>query len=279
MRVNDSCAKCMYDRQCAKTDNKEYLSKIKLLLDNRPENITSCELNMEFNRLHEQYIGKLHDFKAEKMQFNDLVLSMEEDLRKEIEASADPLATSIIMARIGNYIDFPVLGTVDSDEFLKLFDNTQMRSDEINVYKSFCDQCANAKSFLLLTDNCGEIVLDKLMLEQLKKRFPNMELTVMVRGEDVSNDATMEDATYVGIDKVANVITNGRKMAGTVYELVSDEAKKAIDSADIILSKGQANFESFSGEGRHAFYTFLCKCQLFTNRFQVPKFTGMLVEE
>ncbi len=279
MRVNDSCAKCMYDRQCAKTDNKEYLSKIKLLLDNRPENITSCELNMEFNRLHEQYIGKLHDFKAEKMQFNDLVLSMEEDLRKEIEASADPLATSIIMARIGNYIDFPVLGTVDSDEFLKLFDNTQMRSDEINVYKSFCDQCANAKSFLLLTDNCGEIVLDKLMLEQLKKRFPNMGLTVMVRGEEVSNDATMEDATYVGIDKVANVITNGRKMAGTVYELVSDEAKKAIDSADIILSKGQANFESFSGEGRHAFYTFLCKCQLFTNRFQVPKFTGMLVEE
>lgn len=279
MRVNDSCAKCMYDRQCAKTDNKEYLLEIKNLLDNRPENITSCELNMEFNKLHEKYIGKLHDYKEEKQQFNDLVLSMEDGLRKEIEASADSLATSIIMARIGNYIDFPVLGTVDSDEFLKLFDNTQMRSDEIDVYKSFCDQCANAKSFLLLTDNCGEIVLDKLMLEQLKKRFPNMELTVMVRGEDVSNDATMEDATYVGIDKVANVITNGRKMAGTVYELVSDEAKKAIDSADIILSKGQANFESFSGEGRHAFYTFLCKCQLFTNRFQVPKFTGMLVEE
>lgn len=279
MRVNDSCAKCMYDRQCAKTDNKEYLLEIKKLLDNRPENITSCELNMEFNKLHEKYIGKLNDYKEEKQQFNDLVLSMEDGLRKEIEASADSLATSIIMARIGNYIDFPVLGTVDSDEFLKLFDNTQMRSDEIDVYKSFCDQCANAKSFLLLTDNCGEIVLDKLMLEQLKKRFPNMELTVMVRGEDVSNDATMEDATYVGIDKVANVITNGRKMAGTVYELVSDEAKKAIDSADIILSKGQANFESFSGEGRHAFYTFLCKCQLFTNRFQVPKFTGMLVEE
>lgn len=279
MRVNDSCAKCMYDRQCAKTDNKEYLFEIKNLLDNRPEDITSCELNMEFNRLHEQYIGKLHDFKDEKKQFNDLVLSMEDDLRKEIEASDNSLATSIIMARIGNYIDFPVLGNVNPDEFLKLFGNTQMRIDEMDVYKSFCDQCAKAKSFLLLTDNCGEIVLDKLMLEQLKKRFPNMELTVMVRGEDVSNDATIEDATYVGIDKVANVITNGRKMAGTVYELVSDEAKKAIDNADIIFSKGQANFESFSGEGRHAFYAFLCKCQLFTTRFQVPQFTGMLVEE
>lgn len=279
MRVNDSCAKCMYDRQCAKNDNKEYLSEIKKLLDNRPEDITSAELNMEFNRLHEKYIGELPDFKDEKKQFNDLVLSMEADLRKEIEASEDPLATAIIMARIGNYIDFPVLGNVDPDEFLQLFDNTQMRIDELDVYRSFCKQCAEAKSFLLLTDNCGEIVLDKLMLEQLKKRFPNMELTVMVRGEDVSNDATLEDATYVGIDKVAKVITNGRKMAGTVYELVSDEAKKAIDGADVILSKGQANFESFSGEGRHAFYAFLCKCQLFINRFQVPKFTGMLVEE
>lgn len=279
MRVNDSCAKCMYDRQCAKTDNKEYLSEIKALLDNRPEDITSCELNMEFTRLHEKYIGEMPNFKDEKKKFNDLVLSMEEDLRKEIEVSVDPLATSIIMARIGNYIDFAVLGNIEPEEFLKQFDDVKMRADEIDVYKSFCKQCQEATSFLLLTDNCGEIVLDKLMLEQLKKRFPNMELTVMVRGEDVSNDATMEDATYVGIDKVAKVITNGKKMAGTVYNLVSDEAREALDNADVILSKGQANFESFSGEGRHAFYTFLCKCQLFTTRFQVPKFTGMLVEE
>ena len=141
MRVNDSCAKCMYD-------NKEYLSEIKKLLDNRPEDITSAELNMEFNRLHEKYIGELPDFKAEKKQFNDLVLSMESDLRKEIEASEDPLATAIIMARIGNYIDFPVLGNVDPDEFLQLFDNTQMRNDEMDVYHSFCEQCEKAKSFL-----------------------------------------------------------------------------------------------------------------------------------
>ncbi len=130
-----------------------------------------------------------------------------------------------------------------------------------------------------MTDNCGEIVLDKLMLEQLKKRYPQLDLKIMVRGGAVSNDATMEDALYVGIDKVGEVITNGAQIAGTVYPMLSEEAKAAVDNADIIFSKGQANYESFAGEGHHAFYTFLCKCDLFMNRFKVQRLTGMFVEE
>ena len=183
------------------------------------------------------------------------------------------------MARIGNYIDFAALNHVETDTFLQLFDNTKMREDEQEVYRSFCSKCTRAKSFLLLTDNCGEIVLDKLMLEQLKKKYPQISVAVMVRGGEVSNDATMEDALYVGIDRLGTVITNGDKIAGTVYSMLSEEARNAIDNADIIFSKGQANYESFAGEGRHAFYTFLCKCDLFINRFNVPKLTGMFVEE
>jgi len=279
MKFSDDCARCMYDRQKNKTDNKEYLAEIKAVLDNRTQDVTSPEIVIEFNRIYEKYFGELPDYTAIKRKYNDLVLSMEADIRKEIETSKDPLATSIVMARIGNYIDFGALNKVDPDTFLELFDDTVMRDDESAVYESFCNQCKTASSFLLLTDNCGEIVLDKLMLEQLKKRFPNLDITVMVRGGDVSNDATMEDAMYVGIDSVGRIITNGKKIAGTVYPLLSDEARDAVDGADIIFSKGQANYESFAGEGRHAFYTFLCKCDLFINRFNVPKLTGMFVEE
>ena len=75
------------------------------------------------------------------------------------------------------------------------------------------------------------------------------------------------------------VIGNGNAVAGTVYDLCSDDAKKLIDNVDVILSKGQGNYESFSGMGRHAFYSFLCKCDLFINRFNVPKLTGMFVSE
>jgi uncharacterized protein with ATP-grasp and redox domains len=269
----------MYDRQLNKTDNKDYLAEIKAVLDNRPDDITSPELVVRFNEIHEKYFGPLPDYSDIKKEYNDLVLSMEDDLRKEIESSDDPLATSIVMCRIGNYIDFAALHQVETETFLKLFDDTKMRDDEKQVYRSFCDKCSTAKSFLLLTDNCGEIVLDKLMLEQLKIRYPQLSIKIMVRGGAVSNDAIMEDALYVGLDKVGEVITNGAPIAGTVYPKLSEEAKNAVDDADIIFSKGQANYESFAGEGHHAFYTFLCKCDLFINRFKVPKFTGMFVEE
>ncbi len=117
----------MYDRQCLKTDNKEYLAEIKRLLDNRPDDITSPQLVAAFNRLHEKYIGPLPSFKDVKKQYNDLVLSMEDDLRDKLRKSADPLATSLVMSRIGNYIDFAALNEVNVDTFLSLFGDIEMR--------------------------------------------------------------------------------------------------------------------------------------------------------
>ena len=91
--------------------------------------------------------------------------------------------------------------------------------------------------------------------------------------------APVEDALNAGIDSVAQIISSGVAVSGTVYDMISDEAKNAIDSADVILSKGQGNYEALSGHGRHIFYSFLCKCERFTNRFQVPSLTGIFVEE
>lgn len=122
-------------------------------------------------------------------------------------------------------------------------------------------------------------MLDKLFIEQLRKRFPELEIKIMVRGSEVLNDATLEDACYVGMDKLTEVISNGNAVAGTVYDMLPDEAKKALDTADVILAKGQGNYESLCRQGRHIFYSFLCKCELFTSRFNVPRLTGVFVEE
>ena len=279
MKLTPSCAKCMYDRQQLKTDDKEYLKEVKNILDNRDENACSAEMNFAFNKAYEKYIGPMPSFRGINKKYNDLVLSMEQGLEEKIEASDNPLATALVMARIGNYIDFGVMQDVDETTFLELFNDTDMRVDEQATFDSFCNQCSSGKSFLLLTDNCGEIVLDKLFLRQLKKHFPNLDITVMVRGGEAYNDATIEDAKYVGLTDEFTVITNGEKIAGTVYKRLPEHAKKAIDNADVILSKGQANYESFAGEGHHAFFTFLCKCDLFVNRFNVPRLTGMFVEE
>ena len=279
MRISESCAKCLYDRQLNKTDNEEYLAEIKELLDKRGEDDTSPYMVYLFNKVHTRYFGKGADYKDIKKSYNDLVLEMEDSLRKEIEDSDDPLAKALVIARIGNYIDFGAMNHVDKDEFLKLFADTGFREDDIPVYESFLKECSKGKKFLLVCDNCGEIVLDRLMIEEIKKRFPNLSFKALVRGSEVLNDATMEDAEYTGLSKVAEIISNGEAVAGTIYDMMPQEAKCALDEADVILAKGQGNYESMSGRGRHVFYQFLCKCDLFTSRFNVEKLTGIFIEE
>ena len=279
MRISESCARCLYDRQKEKTDNPEYLTEIRGILDNRKENDTSPYMVYLFNQVHMRLFGSGPDYKSIKKQYNDLVISMEDALKSEIEAATDPLAKALVMARIGNYIDFGAMNHVDQKEFLALFRDTEMREDDIPVYHEFLKECAEGRSFLLICDNCGEIVLDRLMIEQLKKRFPHLSVKALVRGGEVLNDATQEDALYTGLDKVAEIVSNGEAIAGTVYEMLPEKARAALDEADVILAKGQGNYESMSGQGRHAFYEFLCKCDLFTSRFNVPRLTGMFVRE
>ncbi len=279
MRISESCARCLYDRQLNKTDNAQYLAEIRGLLDGRGENDTSPYMVYLFNKVHVRYFGKGADYSEIKKQYNDLMLSMEDKLRAEIENAEDPLARSLVMARIGNYIDFGAMNHVDQDEFLALFAETGMREDDWKTYSSFIKECENAASFLLICDNCGEIVLDKLLIEQLIKRFPQIKVKALVRGGEVLNDATTEDAEYTGLDKVADIVSNGEAIAGTIYDMMPQDAKDALDEADVILAKGQGNYESLSGQGRHIFYEFLCKCDLFTSRFDVPRLTGMFIEE
>ena len=279
MRISQSCAECLYNRQKNKTDNTEYLAEIKALLDNRKETDTSPYMVYLFNKVHVRYFGKGADYSVIKKQYNDLVLAMEDSLRHEINSAEEPLAKAMMMSRAGNYIDFGAMNSVDRDEFLSLFSNTEMREDDRKTYVSFLRECTDAKTFLLICDNCGEIVLDKLMLEQLKLRFPHLTVRAMVRGDNVLNDATAEDAKYVGLDTEAKIISNGEAVAGTTYEMLPDEAKNVLDNSDVILAKGQGNYESLSGQGRHIFYEFLCKCELFTSRFNVPKLTGIFIEE
>ena len=101
----------------------------------------------------------------------------------------------------------------------------------------------------------------------------------MVRGGEALNDVTAEDAGYVHIDSIARIISNGAAVSGTVTELLSAEAKDVIESSDIIFAKGQGNYESLAGRGFHIYYSFLCKCELFTGKFNVPRLTGIFISE
>lgn len=279
MRITENCAECLYDKQRRLTDDTEYLAEVKRIIDDRNADDTAPILIYRFAKAYEKRFGKSASYKEVKKRYNDLVLSVQTDLRLKIEQSDDSLKTALAYSRIGNYIDFGAMNSVDEDAFFSLLEGAAILERDRRSVDSFLTALPQAGKFLLIADNCGEIVLDKLFIEQLLKRYPNAKITVMVRGGEVLNDATLEDARYVGIDKYAELISNGAPIAGTVYSMLPDGAKNALDTADVILAKGQGNYESLCNQGRHIFYSFLCKCELFTDRFNVPKFTGIFVEE
>ena len=186
---------------------------------------------------------------------------------------------SLLYARIENYIDFGAMDSVDEQTFLALFDDARPSEADLPVMASFFRRCAGAKRFLLIADNSGEIVLDKLFLEQLKKRIPGLDVAVMVRGAEVLNDVTAEDAEYTGLSGMAEIVSNGAPIAGTIYSMLPAEARAALDGADVILAKGQGNYETLSPLGKNVFYSLLCKCDVFVDKFRVPRFTGLFLEE
>lgn len=279
MRVNEQCAECLLDKQMNKISDPDYLAEVKSIIENRKEWDTAPYLVYLFNEAFERRFGRSEPYKNLKHIYNDFVLSMEDEIRQKIESDTDPLAASLAFARIGNYIDFGAMNHVDKSTFISLLESSRLEKRDLPAFESLKRCCETAGSFLLIADNCGEIVLDRLFLEQLHKSYPKLELSVMVRGSEVLNDVTVEDALYVRMDKIAKIISNGTSVAGTIYDMISEEARKAVDQADIILAKGQGNYESLYGQGYPAFYSLLCKCDLFTNRFNVPKLTGILVQE
>ena len=278
MKVDEVCAKCLYDQQRRLTDDQDYLAEVQNIIDAREDHNSAPYLLSLFDDVFEAHFGKRASFAEVKKSYNDLVLSMEDAIREKIEGTPDPVETALLFARIGNYIDFGAQADVDSGKFLSLFDDAAASARDREVIDSFISSCQAAENFLLVTDNSGEIVLDKLLIEQMRKSFPNLKFAVLVRGGEVINDATAEDAEYVGLGDMAKIVSSGKAIAGTEYALLSEEGREAIDRADVILAKGQGNYETLSVPGKHVFYSFLCKCDLFSELFKVPKLTGMFVE-
>lgn len=279
MRVNAHCAACLWDKQQKRSQHPGYLEEARKIIENRREDDTAPYLVYLFNQAYARYFGKLDSYRDIKRTYNDFVLTREQKIREKILSAPDPLAASIGYARVGNYIDFGAMNHVNADVLLEMLENVKLNEQDLKTYHSFAKQCENAKRFLLVADNCGEIVLDKLFLEQLSLRYPQLSMTVMVRESEVLNDATREDALYCGIDRWADIVNNGSSVAGVVLGMLTERSRKAIQQADVILSKGQGNYESLCGQGLHIFYSLLCKCELFTERFQAPMLTGIFIEE
>lgn len=228
--------------------------------------------------LHKHYDLPPDRFREEKDQSNRFVLARLEQIRARVNAAGDPVYAGLQMAILGNYIDFSALqGEVSFEKLEAMLEEAAAMALDRDTYARLCRELGEARSLLYLTDNAGEIGFDRVFAEAIAARWPHLAITFCVRGGNVMNDATRADAAAVGIP--FPVIDNGNSVAGTVPELLGDEAKAALASADVIIAKGQANTETLLGCGLNVYYAFLVKCARFVRTFGKPKFTPMIVAE
>lgn len=219
------------------------------------------------------------DFTGIKRHFNELMLTYAGPVREKIEEAEDPLGLAVRYALTGNFIDFSALARVEEEKLAELLEKTQEIQLDGAVYERFRNEIRGAKQAVYVTDNCGEIVMDKLLIEEMLRLNPSLKITALVRGSTKGNDATMEDAEQVALTAVVPVIGNGSAIEGTLLSDISEEAASLLKEADFILAKGQANYETMNGCGLNVYYLFMCKCLLFTERFQVAQFSGILTSE
>ncbi len=208
-----------------------------------------------------------HDpYRSVKTFFINALKAQREALRKRIEAAENPLEAAVRIAGAGNIVDFGVrddLTVQEVGEALKTALDTPFDAD----MTAFAAAVSKAENILYIADNAGEAVLDTLLIEQLAPA----RVTVVVRDAPVINDVTREDAEAAGLPEVAEVISSGSGAPGLMLEKVSADFRTRFEAADLVIAKGQGNFEGLSDVNREVFFLFMVKCSVVAADTGRPK--------
>lgn len=234
---------------------EEFIFKIHALLaENR--DTANPYLATDIHRIASKYLNNDNLYQSEKHHANEVLLNEYAYWKKLVLESSNPFHTAAKLAVVGNIIDYgahKVAGDISkqikacAEETLKI-----NQTDELQK------EISKADSILYLGDNAGEIVFDKLFIETIN----HPDITFAVRGKHVINDVTYEDAYQLGLDSYCRIISNGYDAPSTLLEFCSDEFIQVFDNADLIISKGQGNFEGLL-DSRHSniFFMLMAKCK------------------
>ncbi|MCF7886854.1 MAG: ARMT1-like domain-containing protein [Candidatus Omnitrophica bacterium] len=209
---------------------------------------------------------KRDPYKKIKEKSNKLTLSVYPKLKDKVKKAKDSLLFSLELAIAGNIIDYGVKHSLDVDKEL---DNILAKEDQtikhesktIFNYPEFKKELDQSKTILYLADNAGEVVFDRILIEEIKKSYPDKEIFYAVKEKPIINDALAEDAYFCGIDRQAKIISSGSDAPGTIFSFCSKYFLDIFKNSDMVISKGQGNFESLSKEAsRDVFFLFMAKC-------------------
>lgn len=200
-----------------------------------------------------------------KEKSNKLALNIYSKLKKKVSHSHDRLLMAVELAIAGNIIDYGVKNSLNIDVELARILNEENKAVKkenkaIFDYENFKHILNKAKTIVYLADNAGETVFDRILIEEIRRIDRNKNIIYAVKEKPVINDALIEDALICSIDKTAQVISSGSDAPGTILSLCSKNFLELYKKADMVISKGQGNFEALSAAKRQIFFLFMAKC-------------------
>lgn len=208
-------------------------------------------------------LGNNNPYQKIKSYYNQFMISLLKDLEQYIN---NDLNTALKVAIAANLIDFSAKDKISLDEIKYTLFTAKNLNLAIDDSKKLFRTLQNSTILLYLGDNCGEIVLDKLLLKMIKNEYPHLDIYYGVRGKPIVNDVTIDDATEVKMDEIAKIISNEDGSLGTVLIRTSQEFQTLFNQADVVICKGQGNYEGlFDCKKENLYFLFMTKCQLVAN--------------
>jgi len=283
MKIQTECLPCLlkrilFETELSTTDTKRQTEALRIacsvLATVYDPEVCSASIATQVHKAVYDALGDQDPYKTLKHQSNMIATTLAPKVEALIKKSQDPLKTSMVCSIIGNIMDFGIDGSsahpqMLADEFDRLYDEG-LGYDEYEILKKLIGK---AKHLVLFTDNCGEIVFDKILCRELKTFNPGLHLTVVVKGAPILSDATMQDAQDIRLDEVVDeLLTTGCFAVGVDFTKLPGKVKNALDQADLIIAKGMANYESFSEtDYRPIAYLLRTKCSAIARSMHLPK--------
>jgi len=213
-------------------------------------------IGQRIHRLIRKLVDNTDPYRELKQRFNRLALRLCDELKERVRTSEDPLETAVRLAIAGNIIDLGVKTSLKESDIERIIRGCLTADFDSQQIEGFRNAVSGAGKILYLADNAGEIVFDRLLIEQL----PTERVTLAIKGEPVINDATIEDAQFAGLSEMVEVIDNGSDAPGTILETCSQTFRDRFENADLIIAKGQGNYETLSDIGKNIFFILKAKC-------------------
>lgn len=214
-----------------------------------------------------EYAGVEDPYKEIKQESIKKALSLYPELKRLVASSENPLLTAVELAIAGNIIDYGAVEELDIDWELHTIlhreeESIRKESHDLFNFEEFSRELDKAGTLLYVGDNAGETVFDRVLLEEIRERTDADEIYYAVRDKPILNDAVLEEAVASGLDTVAELISSGSAATGTLFEDCTSHFKELLASADMVVSKGQGNFESLSEAERPIFFLLMAKCDI-----------------